>query len=62
MNGISVRTISFGCGIVWKKVGFLSKKLFKYFLEVSDFEKIGLSWFEVGKHDFTLEYDRSWNA
>jgi hypothetical protein len=50
--------MSFGCWIVWEKMGFSSKSRFKCFCEISDFGENGLSWFGMGKHDFTLECDR----
>jgi len=50
-------TMSFGCGIVWEKMRFLSKSHFKCYCEINDFGEIGLSWFRIGKKDFTVECD-----
>jgi len=45
-------------GLFGRKLDFEVKSCFKYFCEVSDFERIRVSCFEIGKCDFTVEYDR----
>ena len=34
------------------------KSCFKCFWKICDYDRIGVSCFEIGKHDFTVEYDR----
>jgi hypothetical protein len=41
-----------------ENLGFLNKSRSKHFWKISDYERIGVSCFEIGKHDFKVEYDK----
>jgi len=58
MNRISALNYKFWVWDCWEKIGFWSKTHFKCFWEIGDFERIGLSCFEIGKHYLIVKYDR----